>query len=279
MSQTPIREALSMLEALGLVTKRQFAGYCTAPKLNRKQFEELYEIRLLMEPYAAKCAAERMKDAQMAEISALAKRMEPGESRASYDRFADDDANLHAKIAHASKSSLIEDSRSRLQPPPYLPVALPQRGHNRAFSEHARLVDALQRRSPGEAEAAMRYTSRNPTHAWYPSRSSGVCNNLLPRSPQAPQFTAATGIGKRSAVSASPGSRCSRHRRAGCERLRQQDHADLPLEYLAHGSGPWPTSRGVIAMGSGLYRGPAPRLSLLHTLESPIPSGRPEAAQ
>src|ERR1700754_4752558 len=49
-SQTPIREALSMLEANGLVTKQRFIGYCTAPTLNRKQFEELFEIRLLMEP-------------------------------------------------------------------------------------------------------------------------------------------------------------------------------------------------------------------------------------
>src|SRR3954463_177150 len=30
-SQTPIREALSMLEAKGLVTKQHLIGYCTAP--------------------------------------------------------------------------------------------------------------------------------------------------------------------------------------------------------------------------------------------------------
>src|SRR3954467_4874240 len=53
-SQTPIREALSMLEANGLVMKQRFVGYCTAPTLNRKQFEELYEIRSLLEPYAAR---------------------------------------------------------------------------------------------------------------------------------------------------------------------------------------------------------------------------------
>src|SRR3954454_14271282 len=59
-SQTPIREALSMLEAIGLVTKRHFVGYCSAPQLNRKQLDELYEVRLLIEPYAARCAAQRM---------------------------------------------------------------------------------------------------------------------------------------------------------------------------------------------------------------------------
>ena len=52
-SQTPIREALSRLEAVGLVTKRHFAGYCSAPQITRQQLDELYELRLLLEPYAA----------------------------------------------------------------------------------------------------------------------------------------------------------------------------------------------------------------------------------
>src|SRR5690349_8077250 len=71
-SQTPIREALSMLEAHGLVTKQRFVGYCTAPTLNRKQFEELFEIRLLVEPYAARRAAEKMTDKALIELSGLA---------------------------------------------------------------------------------------------------------------------------------------------------------------------------------------------------------------
>jgi DNA-binding GntR family transcriptional regulator len=159
-SQTPIREALSMLEALGLVIRKQFVGYCTAPKLNRKQFEELYEIRLLVEPYAAKCAAERMDDQAIAAICELAKRMEPGgsESRASYGKFADDDSELHAKIARGSNNRLIEESLSRLHTHLHIfRLRFHSEVTTEAFTEHARLVDALRRRSPGEAEAAMRY--------------------------------------------------------------------------------------------------------------------------
>jgi DNA-binding GntR family transcriptional regulator len=158
-SQTPIREALSMLEALGLVTKKQFVGYCTAPRLNRKQFEELYEIRLLLEPYAAKCAAERMDEAQITAIGDLAKRMEPGESAngASYAKFADDDSEFHALLARGSKNSLIEDSLSRLHTHLHIfRLRFDTEVTTEAFSEHARLVDALRRRSPAEAEAAMR---------------------------------------------------------------------------------------------------------------------------
>src|SRR5262249_22227186 len=85
-SQTPIREALSMLEAIGLVTKRHFVGYCSAPQLNRKQLDELYEVRLLIEPYAARCAAERMSAEELEKLRKLAESMKPGESRSSYNR-------------------------------------------------------------------------------------------------------------------------------------------------------------------------------------------------
>ncbi len=159
-SQTPIREALSMLEALGLVTRKQFVGYCTAPKLNRRKFEELYEIRLLLEPYAAKCAAERMDEQEIAEICELARRMEPGdgESRATYGKFADDDSELHTKIARGSKNSLIEDSLSRLHTHLHIfRLRFDSKVTTEAFAEHTRLVETLRRRSPGEAEAAMRY--------------------------------------------------------------------------------------------------------------------------
>jgi DNA-binding GntR family transcriptional regulator len=159
-SQTPIREALSMLEALGLVTRKQFVGYCTAPKLNRKQFDDLYEIRLLLEPYAAKCAAERMGDQEIQQICELAGHMEPGvsDNRASYDRFAHDDAEFHERIARGSKNRLIEESLSRIHTHMHIfRLRFHSEVTTEAFAEHARLIDALRRRSPGEAEAAMRY--------------------------------------------------------------------------------------------------------------------------
>src|ERR1041384_1605346 len=64
-SQTPIRAALSMLEANGLVSKRHFAGYATSPRMDRAQWDELFEFRLLIEPHAARKAAEMMSDAEV----------------------------------------------------------------------------------------------------------------------------------------------------------------------------------------------------------------------
>ncbi len=156
-SQTPIREALSMLEAIGLVTKRHYAGYCTAPQLNRRQLDELYEMRLLMEPFAARCAAERMSDIDLARIRALASSMEPGETRTSYDRFADQDSDLHALIAHGSGNSIIEESLTRLHVHLHIfRLRFHSEVTREAFAEHEQLVAALVARDRAAAEAAMR---------------------------------------------------------------------------------------------------------------------------
>ena len=156
-SQTPIREALSRLEATGLVTRRHFVGYCSAPQLNRQQFDELFEMRLLLEPFAARCAAERMTDAQLLAVTQLAKAMEPGDSRKSYDRFAVQDSELHDLIASGSGNALVRDALARLHTHLHIfRLRFHSEVTKEASAEHARLVTALARRKPADAEAAMR---------------------------------------------------------------------------------------------------------------------------
>jgi DNA-binding GntR family transcriptional regulator len=157
-SQTPIREALSRLEATGLVTKRQFFGFCCAPQLNRRQLDDLYEMRLLLEPFAARCAAERMTDSQLAAVTQLAKAMEPeGGSRRSYDRFAVQDSDLHDLIAEGSGNPLVREALARLHTHLHI-FRLRFHGEvtREASAEHERLVEALTHRAGSEAEAAMR---------------------------------------------------------------------------------------------------------------------------
>jgi DNA-binding GntR family transcriptional regulator len=159
-SQTPIREALSMLEAHGLVTKQRFIGYCTAPTLNRKQFEELFEIRLLIEPYAARRAAEQMSDKALVDLCGLALEMNPdqaAQSRALYDQFADQDAEFHERIARGSGNDLIAESLSRLHIHLHIfRLRFHREVTNEAVAEHMRVTKALQHRDPEQAEAAMR---------------------------------------------------------------------------------------------------------------------------
>jgi DNA-binding GntR family transcriptional regulator len=156
-SQTPIREALSMLEAIGLVTKQRYVGYCSAPQLNRRQWQELYEARMLLEPFAARCAATRMTAEALAHLAKLAEEMKPDADPMSYDRFADRDSALHDLIAAGSGNSIIRESLARLHSHLHI---FRLRSHSdvttEAYGEHAKLIDALARRDADAAETAMR---------------------------------------------------------------------------------------------------------------------------
>lgn len=56
-SQTPIREALSQLEGDRLIVKTPGKGYRTTALLDTVELRELFEFRLLVEPWAARAAA------------------------------------------------------------------------------------------------------------------------------------------------------------------------------------------------------------------------------
>lgn len=158
-SQTPIREALSMLEAKGLVTKQHLIGYCTAPIINRAQFEDIHEIRLIIEPYAARQAARKMSHEGIAELGRLVSKMRPkkDDSRTTYDEFAELDAEFHERIAEATGNPLIADSLARMHTHLHI-FRLCYRssitGH--AHDEHEVLMTALEKRDEAGAEKAMR---------------------------------------------------------------------------------------------------------------------------
>ena len=62
-SQTPIREALARLESEGLVIKEALKGYAATPLITKKEFDDLFQFRLLIEPWGAAQAAENINEA------------------------------------------------------------------------------------------------------------------------------------------------------------------------------------------------------------------------
>lgn len=56
-SQTPVREALQRLEGDRLVVAKKTRGYWTTPLLDEDALDHLFEVRLLIEPWAAGAAA------------------------------------------------------------------------------------------------------------------------------------------------------------------------------------------------------------------------------
>jgi DNA-binding GntR family transcriptional regulator len=56
-SPTPVREALHRLQGDNLVVATSGRGYSTTPLLNLEELRDLFEFRLLVEPWAARSAA------------------------------------------------------------------------------------------------------------------------------------------------------------------------------------------------------------------------------
>ena len=86
------------LETERLVIKTHLLGYRVAPQLNRREFEELYELRMLLEPAAAAEAASRMGAEALAELVQFAAGMRhpPGhDPQLAYSQFAVQDSAFH----------------------------------------------------------------------------------------------------------------------------------------------------------------------------------------
>src|ERR1700752_1507782 len=116
-SQTPIREALSRLEAQGLVVKTHLIGYSAASQMDKTRLQQLYELRLLLEPFAAARAAVNMDEKAISALEAIDREMKTSrdeDARLAYGQFAQNDSAFHDQIALGSGNALIHETLARL---------------------------------------------------------------------------------------------------------------------------------------------------------------------
>ncbi|MCX4728190.1 GntR family transcriptional regulator [Streptomyces sp. NBC_01306] len=159
-SPTPVREALARLESDGLVTKRSLAGYRATELLTPQGLEELFEMRLLLEPTAAALAAVHADDQQLDSIESLVQEMRDrpgsGERYAVYREFAAGDQRFHDSIARAASRPLLADAVSRLHSHLHIfRLSSIQGAAEPTLAEHDRILRAVLRRSPERAAEAM----------------------------------------------------------------------------------------------------------------------------
>jgi DNA-binding GntR family transcriptional regulator len=160
-SQTPVREALARLEADGLVVKRPQGGYFAAPLVDESTFEQLYEVRLMLEPDAAGLAA---RNFQARDIRALQSTLEEmsrvgtGHHYREYKDFAKQDSLFHTTMATASGNAVLADAVARLRfhhqiSRLYMKMGVDESG---AIREHRAILEAVEHREDEAAREAMR---------------------------------------------------------------------------------------------------------------------------
>jgi DNA-binding GntR family transcriptional regulator len=159
-SHTPIREALGRLEGEGLVVKTHLVGYSAVPQITRAQFDDLYDLRLLLEPVGARRASETMTDEKMIELAEAAgvmSRRGPADARQRYSLFARQDASFHDAIMDLAGNRLIRDTLSRQHTHFHIfRLMFHARVTEEALDEHAAIIAAFKLRDPDAAERAMR---------------------------------------------------------------------------------------------------------------------------
>jgi DNA-binding FadR family transcriptional regulator len=167
-SRRSVRRALEVLEAEGLVWRRQGAGTFAGPRPEtitaqdsfEANFSEVMEVRLRLEPQLAQLAALRASAPAIARMRDLIIRLEESDDADGRELW---DSALHREIARAAGNRfflMIFDSMDRARLDEAW-RALRERARSRAnlaqtMRQHRELVDAIAAHDPVRAGAAMR---------------------------------------------------------------------------------------------------------------------------
>lgn len=159
-SQTPVREALGRLEREGLVHKEHLIGYSAAPQLTRKQFDDLYSFRLLLEPECARLAVGNLTPETLDLLKNAAADMEHGEvpvdRNSRYSRFARADAHFHDQILKIAGNEIIRNTLFNQHVHLHIfRLMFHTRVTQEALEEHGELLVAFREGNPEAAYKAM----------------------------------------------------------------------------------------------------------------------------
>jgi DNA-binding GntR family transcriptional regulator len=159
-SQTPIREALARLESDGLVTKEPLRGYSATPLLTRSEVDDLFQFRLLVEPWAAARAAEAASRDDHARIAAeIASTPEPPSSDAyeAYKALAAHDSRFHGLLTELAGNRQLRVALDRTHCHLHIfRLYSAGGGGTQTLDEHRSVAAAVTRGSASAAEQAMR---------------------------------------------------------------------------------------------------------------------------
>lgn len=156
-SRTPVREALLILQAEGLVDAAPNRG-ATVRAHTADDLEELYELRALLEGYAARRAARRIDDDQIRRLQESCERFATLQG-AAVEAIVAENATFHGLVLEAAGSTrLLGMVRSVVELPlvyrSYVTYSPEQTGISLHY--HRQIAAALERRDAERAELIMK---------------------------------------------------------------------------------------------------------------------------
>ncbi|ORE93502.1 GntR family transcriptional regulator [Acuticoccus yangtzensis] len=164
-SRTPVRSAIVRLASDGFVDMTPHSGTAVKSRA-RHEIAEIYDVRAMLESFAARLAAERHEEHHLArldgiqseleELSAAARR---GEREDAVDALSSLNLGFHQAILDAAGNPTLKDSANRLMDIGFLIntyASFDASEIDRSVSDHRKLLTAIRSRDGAWAEALMR---------------------------------------------------------------------------------------------------------------------------
>ena len=162
-SRTPVREALMQLQNKGLVKIVPHVG-CFVCRITREEFCEVFELRALIESYAARRAAETMTEDQLQHWVDHVNKSEAAVRQGNLREFNVLEAIIHDSLIVNLHNRRILDVMDLVADIIYRErmIALGSMDNvERSLEEHRLVVDAIVSRNPDEAARLMEQHVRN----------------------------------------------------------------------------------------------------------------------
>ncbi|WP_375288300.1 GntR family transcriptional regulator [Sphingomonas sp.] len=159
LSRTPIREAMRRLDAEGLISLIPNRGAFVA-RWTLGEIEQIYELRVMLEAFAARAAAERATEEQAADLRDLAEQMVAivAEPEIDRDRVAVVNADFHRSVLEACGNGRLRDLLGSLTEMPLVMSTFRNYSRvelQRSAAQHRELVEAIAARDGEWASAVM----------------------------------------------------------------------------------------------------------------------------
>ncbi len=159
-SRAPVREAIKLLRAEGLVTEEPNRGACVI-SLDLDDVREIYDLRAGLEARAARLVARRRRPKDAAALRRILAELETAASAGDVMSYASADIVFHITLVELAENSRLLESFNRSVPVLRALIPLDESSHMSLETmpqEHLHIVEAIER---GQEDDAARYAERH----------------------------------------------------------------------------------------------------------------------
>ena len=155
-SRLPVREALAQLEAEGLVIREKYRG-ALVPELSMTEIQEIYDLRLMIEPYLLREAIARMTPGQLATLKDVIHRSRQAEDTTAWAGLnVDFHRSLYAMADRPLAMQLLENLLVRADRYLKMQQFLSAETQAESDAQHQRILDFVAARDVEGATQALR---------------------------------------------------------------------------------------------------------------------------